>query len=64
MTADLSKVTAEVQKLAYGTGYWTGQMFFVPYLDGLMDSIEPVVKKRILRMMPNWINRLMESVFE
>lgn len=51
-----------IKDLSYGTGYWTGQIFVIPYLDGLMDSVEPHVKKRFT--FPTWVDTMMRSIFQ
>lgn len=57
-----SNLIVKAQKLSYGTGFFIGQIFVVPFMDGLMDSIEPQVKKR-LTSIPTWVDTMMRSIF-
>ena len=53
---------SKAKKLSYGTGFWVGQIFVAPFVDGLMDSVEPQVKKRLTRI-PTWVDTMMRSIF-
>lgn len=53
---------AKAKNLSYGTGYFVGQVFVVPFINGLMDSVEPQVKKR-LATIPMWVDTMMRSIF-